>query len=132
VNWDYTLTADVLMTTRLDWQYVGETNFHTLQGTPAGETAQSLPTIWDFFGTLGGGVPPGPHPVNFNNATRDAYSTVNLRVSFDAEDWNLAIWAKNLTDEDYLQEVIPTPEFGGSFIQPSARDSYGIDFTYRF
>jgi len=55
-----------------------------------------------------------------------------LRVSFEADDWNLAIWAKNLTDEKYLQEVIPTPEFGGSFIQPSARDSYGIDFTYRF
>jgi iron complex outermembrane receptor protein len=131
-SWDYTLTADIFMTTRLDWQYVGETNFHTLQGTGTGEAAQSLPTIWDFFGTLGGGVPPGPHPVNFDNATRDAYSTVNLRVSLEAQDWNLAIWAKNLTDEKYLQEVIPTPEFGGSFIQPSARDSYGIDFTYRF
>ncbi|MFB0999062.1 MAG: TonB-dependent receptor, partial [Colwellia sp.] len=81
---------------------------------------------------FGGGVPPGPHPVDFSKASRDAYSTVNLRVSFDAENWNLAIWAKNLTDEKYLQEVIPTPEFGGSFIQPSARDSYGIDFTYRF
>ena len=124
-SWDYTLTDDLFMTTRLDWQYVGETFFHTLQGEPS-------PTIWDLFGTFGGGVPPGPHPVDFTKASRDAYSTVNLRVSFDAEDWNLAIWAKNLTDEKYLQEVIPTPEFGGSFIQPSARDSYGIDFTYRF
>jgi iron complex outermembrane receptor protein len=124
-SWDYSLTDDVFMTTRLDWQYVGETFFHTLQG-------EASPTIWDFFGTLGGGVPPGPHSVNFDNASRDAYSTVNLRVSFDAEDWNLALWAKNLTDEEYLQEVIPAPEFGGSFLHPSARDSYGIDFTYRF
>lgn len=125
ITWDYTLTEDILMTTRVDWQYTGETFFHTLQG-------EQTPTVWDFFGTLGGGVPPGPHPQDFSNAKRDAYSTINARINFDAESWSLAIWAKNLTDEAYLQEVIPAPEFGGSFIHPSARDSYGVDFIYRF
>ena len=125
VNWDYTLTDDIIMTTRLDWQYVGETFFHTLQG-------EQTPTIWDFFGTLGGGVPPGPHPQDFSRASRDSYNTLNLRVIFDAENWSVALWGKNITDEEYLQEVIPAPEFGGSFIHPSARDEYGIDFTYRF
>ena len=125
-SWDYSLTDNVVMNTRLDWQYVGKTHFHTLQG------GENTPTIWDLFGTFGGDVPPGPHPVDFSKASRDAYSTVNLRVSFDAEAWNLALWAKNLTDEEYLQEVIPAPEFGGSFTHPSARDSYGVDFTYRF
>ena len=125
VNWDYTLTDDIIMTTRLDWQYVGETFFHTLQG-------EQTPTIWDFFGTLGGGVPPGPHPQDFSRASRDAYNTLNLRIIFDADDWSVALWGKNITDEEYLQEVIPAPEFGGSFIHPSSRDEYGIDFTYRF
>lgn len=125
VNWDYTLTKDIFMTTRLDWQYVGKTYFHTLQGEEA-------PTIWDYFGTLGGSVPPGPHSVDFSNATRDAYNTLNLRVSLDSENWTVALWSKNLTDENYLQEVIPTPEFGGSFLHPSAQRSYGVDFTYRF
>ncbi len=125
LNWDYTLSDDIIMTTRLDWQYVGETFFHTLQG-------EQTPTIWDFFGTLGGGVPPGPHPQDFSRASRDAYNTLNLRVIFDAEDWSVAVWGKNITDEQFLQEVIPAPEFGGSFIHPSARDEWGIDFTYRF
>lgn len=125
LNWDYSLTQDVIMTTRVDWQYVGETFFHTLQG-------EETPTVWDFFGTLGGGVPPGPHPQNFSKASRDAYSTLNLRVIFDAENWSVALWGKNITDEEFLQEVIPAPEFGGSFIHPSARDEYGVDFTYRF
>jgi iron complex outermembrane receptor protein len=123
--YEYNITSDIVMTTRLDWQYVGETFFHTLQG-------EQTPTIWDFFGTLGGGVPPGPHPQNFNNASRDAFDTLNLRVSFDAENWNIALWGRNITDEQYLQEVIPAPEFGGSFIHPSALVSYGADFTYRF
>ncbi|MDP5460877.1 TonB-dependent receptor [Alishewanella sp. SMS8] len=123
--WEHELTRDVLMTTRLDYQYVGKTYFHTLQG-------EQTPTIWDFFGTLGGGVPPGPHPQNFSNATRDAYSTINARVSFDTGNWNLAVWATNLTDEKYLQEVIPAPEFGGSFLHPSALRAYGMDISYRF
>lgn len=123
--WDYPITADILLNWRVDYQYTGKTYFHTLQG-------ERTPTIWDFFGTLGGGVPPGPHQQDFSNAVRDSYNTVNMRVSFDAENWQVAVWAKNLTDEQYLQEVIPAPEFGGSFLHPSARDSYGIDFTYRF
>jgi iron complex outermembrane receptor protein len=125
VTWDYSLSSDILLTSRIDWQYTGDTFFHTLQG-------EQTPTIWDFFGTLGGGVPLGTHSQDFSNAKRDAYSTINARINFDAEDWSVAIWAKNLTDEEYLQEVIPAPEFGGAFIHPSARDSYGIDFTYRF
>lgn len=123
--WDYTLSEDLFVTTRIDYQYIGDTFFHTLQG-------ERTPTIWDFFGTLGGGVPPGPHSQDFSRAKRDAYGTLNARITFDAEAWSLALWAKNLTDEEYLQEVIPAPEFGGSFIHPSARDSYGVEFTYRF
>ena len=123
--YEYNITSEIVMTTRLDWQYVGETFFHTLQG-------EQTPTIWDFFGTLGGGVPPGPHSQDFSNASRDSYSTLNLRVGLDAENWNVAVWGRNITDEQYLQEVIPAPEFGGSFIHPSALASYGVDFTYRF
>ena len=121
----YSFDNEMVLTTRIDYQHVGETYFHTLQG-------EQVPTIWDFFGTLGGGVPPGPHPVDFSKASRDAYGTLNLRISLDTEHWNLAIYGKNITSEEYLQEVIPAPEFGGTFIHPSALDSYGIDFTYRF
>jgi iron complex outermembrane receptor protein len=46
--------------------------------------------------------------------------------------WTLALYGKNITDEEYLQEVIPAPEFGGSFIHPSALAEYGVEFTYRF
>ncbi|MFC3095345.1 TonB-dependent receptor [Alteromonas sediminis] len=123
--WDYEVSADWLLNWRLDYQYVGETNFHTLQG-------EQTPTIWDFFGAVSPNIPPGPHSQDFSNAKRDSYSTVNTRISLDSENWEVGIWAKNLTDEQYLQEVIPAPEFGGSFIHPSALRSYGMDVTYRF
>jgi iron complex outermembrane receptor protein len=44
----------------------------------------------------------------------------------------VALWGHNVTDEEYLQEIIPAPEFGGSFIHDSAGRSYGVDFTYSF
>jgi len=48
------------------------------------------------------------------------------------EQWSVTAWGKNVTDEEYLQEVIPAPEFGGTFNHPSALAAYGLDFTYRF
>lgn len=124
-SYEQPISEDYWLTTRVDYQYTGETFFHTLQG-------EQTPTIWDFFGTLGGGVPPGPHPQNFDNAARDAFYTLNARIALEAETWTLAIYGKNITDEQYLQEVIPAPEFGGSFLHPSARAEYGVEFTYNF
>ncbi|MEG3767606.1 TonB-dependent receptor [Alteromonas sp. 14N.309.X.WAT.G.H12] len=125
ISYEHEITGDLLLATRVDYQYVGETNFHTLQG-------EETPTIWDYFGTLGGGVPPGPHSQNFTNAERDAYNTINARISIEGEMWTVALWGKNLTNEAYLQEVIPAPEFGGSFVHPSALRSYGLELSMNF
>ncbi len=104
---------------RLDWQYVGEMWFHTLQG-------ENTPTIWNFFNQSDAFFQ------DFSNSRRDAYDTLNMRIGLEAEHWAVTAWGRNLTDEEYLQEVIPAPEFGGSFNHPSALRSYGLDFEYRF
>jgi iron complex outermembrane receptor protein len=105
---------------RVDLQHVGETWFHTLQG-------EATPNIWDgLFGT-GGLI-----TTDFSKTRRDAYDTVNLRIGFEAENWSATIWGRNITDEEYLEEVIPAVEFGGSFIHPAATATYGADFSFRF
>ncbi len=103
---------------RADWQYVGETWFHTLQG-------EQTPTIWQVF--FGPGL-----AQDFTNSQRDSYNTLNLRLGLESDNWRLTAWGKNITDEQYLEEVIPAPEFGGSFNHESARDSYGIELSYDF
>jgi len=113
------VSSGINMTARLDWQYVGEMAFHTLQG-------EATPSIWQVF------YPGAVITQDFSKAKRDAYDTLNARISFDAENWGVTIWGRNVTDEKYLEEIIPAPEFGGSFIHPGAKDSYGIDFNYRF
>ena len=105
---------------RADYQHVGETWFHTLQG-------EETPSIWQVFFPAIGSI-----PSDFSRAQRDDYGTLNLRVGLEAENWSLAVWGRNITDEQYLEEIIPAPEFGGSFNHQAAADAYGAEFSYRF
>ena len=117
-QFEMTVADGIEMTVRLDWQYVGEMAFHTLQG-------EATPTVWQVFN--------GPGLTqDMSKAKRDSFDTLNARISFDAENWGMTIWGRNITDETYLEEIIPAPEFGGSFIHPGPKDSYGVDFHYRF
>ena len=113
------VSSGINLTARLDWQYVCEMAFHTLQG-------EATPSIWQVF------YPGASITQDFSKAKRDAYDTLNARIYVDGENWGVTIWGRNVTDEKYLEEIIPAPEFGGSFIHPGAKDSYGIDFNYRF
>jgi len=114
----FPLGGELELVSRLDWQYTGEMWFHTLQG-------EQTPTIWNaFFG-------PGFNQ-DFSKSARDSFSLLNLRVGVEADNWAITAWGRNLTDEEYLQELIPTPEFGGSFVHPSALRSYGVDVRYNF
>ncbi|MDG1904019.1 MAG: TonB-dependent receptor [Arenicella sp.] len=110
--------GDNMFFARADWQYVGETWFHTLQG-------EQTPTIWQFF--FGPGL-----AQDFTNSKRDAYDTLNLRMGYQMENWTFTAWGRNITDERYLEEIIPAPEFGGSFNHQGVGDSYGIEVSYSF
>ena len=95
VEWVQPVGGELNLVSRVDWQYTGEMAFHTLQG-------EATPTIWNaFFG-------PGFNQ-DFSRSTRDAYSTVDLRIGLEAKNWTISAWGRNVTDEEYLQEVIPAP-----------------------
>ncbi|MFO7551291.1 MAG: TonB-dependent receptor [Haliea sp.] len=114
----YPVASGIDLVARVDWQYTGEMWFHTLQG-------EQTPTVWNaFFG-------PGFNQ-DFSKASRDAYDTVNLRIGLEGQNWTITAWGRNLTDEEYLQEVIPAPEFGGTFNHPSTLRTYGVDVSYSF
>lgn len=103
---------------RVDYARVGETDFHTVQDN---ETR----TVWTVpFGALG--------IANFNKTARDAYQTVDVRYTVNAERWSVSLYGRNVLDEEYLSEVINAPEFGGSFIHEAAGASYGATMTVNF
>jgi iron complex outermembrane receptor protein len=96
---------------------VGETWFHVMQ-------EDLRPTIF----ALTFGLDEGDTTLT----KRDSYVTVNARIGFGSENWSVVAFGRNITDEDYLEEVIPAPEFGGSFNHPGTKSRYGIEAIYRF
>ena len=112
----YPITDGLKLLARLDANFVGETWFHPVQDN-------KVPNLFTYFG-FGQG--------DFSKQKRDPYSVLNLRVGVEGERWGVTGWGKNITDEDYLQEIIPAPEFGGSFIHASPGAAYGVDVTFKF
>lgn len=110
---------------RTDAQYVGRTWFHTVQDDVTTNFFTDLSAVYPGTG-LGFGTS------NFDTAERDDYTTVNLRASLSGQNWSVTAWSNNVFDEDYLEESIPAPEFGGSFIHENVGRISGVDVTYSF
>jgi len=113
----FPVTQKIGFFTNLDVSTIGETWFHAVQD-------QQRPIGFELLipGVAG----------QYDVARRDSYTLANLRVGFESEAWTVAVFATNLTDEDWLEEVIPAPEFGGSFIHAATERRMGADFTWRF
>jgi iron complex outermembrane receptor protein len=118
LQYESSFSANYDLVLRADYMQVGETWFHTVQDN-------QQPAVW---GALLG------FPVNsdMSKSVRDEYSLIDLRASLIGEKLTLTVWGRNIADEEYLAEVIPAPEFGGSFIHEAPYATYGIDLKYNF
>lgn len=124
---DYTGNAGVDLTLPMghsDWtanarlaaSFVGTTWFSPVQ-------KNMVPNLFTYYG-FGQG--------DFSKQKRTPYAVLNARLGVSNGTWAVTGWGRNITDEKYLQEIIPAPEFGGSFIHDSPGASYGVDVTYSF
>ena len=105
--------ADLVI--RGDYSVVGPTWFSTVQANQ---------TNGLFSGAFG--------PNDFTLTERESYSIINLRGGLEKGGWGVHFFVRNLLNEEYLEEVIPAPEFGGSFIHPGNRRSWGGEISYSF
>jgi len=123
VNWP--VAGNIEFTGRLGWRQVGETWFHTVQNE---STANAFTDLSALFQVPGFGFGTS----KYDRTGRNAYDVWDLRAGLRGDNWELTAWMQNLADTDYLEEIIPAPEFGGSFIHDSAGRIGGIDLSYRF
>lgn len=112
----YPVGESLQLLARLDASFVGETWFHPVQG-------EKVPNLFTYF-SFGQG--------EFSKMKRDPYNTLNARIGLSGERWGVTAWGHNVTDEKYLAEIIPAPEFGGSFIHDAQGASYGLDVSFKF
>ncbi len=99
-------------------RWVGETWFHTVQDN----TRTTLNEL--AFPTLGTG--------DYGRTQRDAFAILDLRAGVAGRNWEVAVFGKNVADEDVLEENITAVEFGGSFIHPGAESRWGVEATVNF
>ncbi len=111
-------------TARTDVRVTGPTWFHTSQ-------TSDQPSIFNAILPLAG-LPASLGNSNMSRSQRDAYTLVNLRLGLRTDRWRIIGFANNLFQTRYLDEVIPAPDFGGSFISPGDRRSYGVEFGFTF
>jgi iron complex outermembrane receptor protein len=106
-----------VLVARLDGNALGKTWFHPVQDN-------TVPNLFGEFAGYGQG--------NFSKQYRDAYAIVNARLGIQGAQWGVTAWSHNIGDKNYLAEIIPAPEFGGSFIHNAPGRSFGVDVSYKF
>ncbi len=63
-----------------------------------------------------------------NQLPRDAYQLVNAKIGYEAENWDIYLYGKNILDEEYDIDGY----FGGFFTIYSAPREIGLKLSYRF
>lgn len=71
---------------------------------------------------------------NRRRLAQDAYWLFNARVSFAKRNsaYEIALWAKNLTDEEYLVDAFDLSDFGFDQLDYGDPRTYGVELTLRF
>ena len=66
--------------------------------------------------------------------SQDAYTVVNLNATWESEDrsWEARLFAKNLTDEEYITSVLASATGGGRFGTWGMPRQVGLEVTRRF
>jgi len=116
VEWTLPVSDSLDLITRVDESFVGKTWFSPVQNN-------RLPNAFTAYG-FGQG--------NFEKQYRAPYAQTNASLTLMGPNWDVSAWVTNLFDKDYLAEVIPAPEFGGSFIHDSYGRTFGVRASYRF
>ena len=123
---DAPLSGRLKLLLRADYRLTGPTWFHTVQN-------QTRPTIFSGLLPISALALPGfVGDARYDVAKRRSFGVVNARAGLEMDNWSLALFANNLFDKKYLNEVIPAIEFGGSFISPGDRRMIGVEASVKF
>jgi len=112
VDFSVPVRDDIAFVARVDMSAVGKTWFGPVQNNQ----------VQSVFGV----------PADYSKTQRDAYQLYNVRLGLHATNWDFTVWGRNLGNKQYLAEVIPAPEFGGSFLNSGTGRAYGVEVGYRF
>ena len=117
-------SLDLVM--RADYRITGPTWFHTVQD-------DTSPTLFSGLLPISAlQLPAFVGDADYSITEREAFGVLDLRIGVEGENWNITAFADNLLNREYLNEVIPAIEFGGSFNSPGGLRRFGVEVGYNF
>jgi len=120
------INDDIKGVLRADYRVTGPTWFHSVQ-------RQIKPTLFSGLLPISALQLPGfVGDADFTVTRRNAFGVANFRVGVEGANWTLTAFANNAFDKQFLNEVIPAIEFGGSFISPGQRRIIGVEAGFKF
>jgi iron complex outermembrane receptor protein len=69
---------------------------------------------------------PGTSPLPWDQSPRDDVSILDMRMGVQGDDWSVALWAKNLLDEEY------NDEFSHPFVWKALPARWGVQYSKSF
>ncbi len=118
---------------RADYRITGPTWFHSVQNNTSPTLFSGLlPLPADANSPNKLVLPAFVGDADYSITQRKAFGVLDLRIGFEGENWSITAFADNLLKEEYLNEVIPAVEFGGSFISPGALRRFGVEAGFKF
>jgi iron complex outermembrane receptor protein len=135
LTWDQDLNNGLNLIARLESAYQGDIFYHVIQGSDL-DSPRSFDAIVGPEAGLEYEVPAvlqlGGLATSYGKTKVDGYGIANLRIGLASDNWRVTAFAKNLTDESYVAEVITAVEFGGAFIHPGRERMMGVELEYSF
>lgn len=124
---DTPMSSSVDLIMRADYRITGPTFFHSVQD-------QDRPTLFTGLIPISNVsfLPAEFGTANYSVAEREAFGVLNLRAGVEVGNFSIFAFGENVLGREYVAEVIPAIEFGGSFISPGARRLYGVEVGMRF
>jgi iron complex outermembrane receptor protein len=110
-DWRVASVADGDIHLRADVSYIGDQWFSPFNDKPSNAT----------------------DPVGNGNLQQEGYWLSNARVSWEHENVQLAVWGRNLADEEYFTYGLDLRAFtGADWMIRGARRSFGVEASYYF
>ncbi|MDI9347197.1 MAG: TonB-dependent receptor [Methylacidiphilales bacterium] len=117
---DY-ITKGVKIIIKGDYNFTGDTWFGEVQENNRND---EIPNQFTQYGFGFSGM---------EKTKRDGFGLVNARIGFEWDSgFAVTLWADNLLNTQYLAEIIPAPEFGGSFIHQGSSRSVGLEISAKY
>jgi len=69
---------------------------------------------------------PAIAPIGWNQTVRDDVGVLDIRVGYRGDDWSVALWGKNVLDEEY------NDEYSHPFVWKALPARFGVQYTREF